>query len=129
MNMEDGCDSCFKGERGVSPWAEDVELCGSIETMMQCGCGGYVFHGVYRCKTCGRFFLTAHEDHWPPSSADFFIFEIPGEEARTILGIIESCPDVENRNCSCPAHRESESFHRGTAGVQRWFESEEQSWD
>jgi len=113
----------------VVPWKDKVELYASLETIMNCGCGGYVFHGVYRCPACGRFFLTAYEDHWPPSSADYYILEIPSEEAWRLQDRIRSCPDPGNRNCPCPAHQESEHFHRSTSGVQRFFESEDQSWD
>lgn len=127
--MEQQCTVCFRGERGISPWAGRVEHLASLETMMQCGCGGYVFHGVYRCQACGRSFLTAHEDHWPPSSADFYIFEIPEAEAQELQQKTALCPDKENRNCTCLAHEESEHWHRSTSGVQRWFDAQDQSWE
>ena len=119
------CRDCGAGVAGPGNFTEAVATRGRLETPMGCGCGGYVSHAVLACGGCGRWFLTAYEEHRPPSSEDFAIFEIDDAEAAGILAAWAACPAPEDRDCDCAAHRASESLHwpDRTAGTRRYFVS------
>ena len=122
------CWACRGGEAGPGAFRDEVACLADMETMMTCGCGGYVSHEILRCAACGRYYLTAFEDHWAPSSADSFVYEIYRAEAEAILARWRTCPEIRDRRCDCAAHRESESLHWAdqTAGVRRYYRAIDQ---
>ncbi len=107
---------CQVGEAGIWGFTDEVRCHVSIETMMSCGCGGYVDHSVHHCTQCERYFLFAYEEHWLPSREDAYVAEIGRSEAQALVARLRECPNLDKRNCGCDVHRGSKFLYKETKG-------------
>ena len=116
------CQYCKNSEEGIlkidSKSREDLVR---IETMMMCGCGGYVTHNIFKCKKCNKYYLSTFEDHWPPSTADLYIYLISKKDAEKLAKEIKKCKNLNNEDCGCPVHRKHERIQ--IKGEKKYFES------
>ncbi len=127
-NDKTGCNSCRYAVEAKS-LPKKNETLAKIETLMMCGCGGYVTHIISRCKRCDKHYLYTGEHHWPPHDEDFYLQLIDKEDALKMVEEIKKCPDLGNPDCGCEIHRESERMHLRVKGETVWWDSISQSWE
>lgn len=105
-----------------------IERLAAIETMLACGCGGYVFNLLFRCRTCDIHYHYQVQEHWPSSSEDYFLYRVEKDEALQMVQELKQCRNLDDRSCGCDIHRNSERM-RLVHGTQVWTQSIPQSWN
>lgn len=107
MRKEEGgrCPKCFDCETGFGPGDaakcfEDISL---IIKSISC-CGGDVTHRVFRCKVCGKHYVSTYFDHSDTDHGQLSIMLIGKEDAERVIAEFKKCPNPEWRQCKCEVH-------------------------
>jgi hypothetical protein len=100
-----GCKGCFDCESGIVPGddSKSLENMAFIIKPISC-CAGDVSHRVFRCRSCGKHYLSTYFDHSDSGHGQFSILMISKEDAERIADTLKRCPDPESRLCKCEVH-------------------------
>ena len=112
------CGDCKDGENKESMESKSMENLMIISTRMSCGCGGEVTHGIYRCKSCDKYYLTEYQDHWEGS--DYFIDLIDKKNAEENIKELKKCKNLGDDRCNCDIHTKSESMRQNVNGKTKY---------
>ena len=97
------CGSCLDCRQGLGAGKESLETLATILKGISC-CAGDVSHNVYRCRACGRYYLSTFFDHSDSGHGQFYVYAISENDARAIVDKIRGCPSSLDRRCGCDVH-------------------------
>ncbi len=100
------CRHCMDCELGPEPGNESKSLEGLAVIVKEIACcGGEVTHRIFRCRQCGKHYLSSYYDHTGFEAEQFSIVVIGREDAGKLADEIKKCREPENKNCGCPVHK------------------------